>query len=732
MSAAHPPIVLDIRGMTCASCASRVEKVLRLVPGVTGAVVNLATETATVSGAGGVAASAVAAVCKAGYAASVHLAGDAPRHERSPGQTWALIACALLTAPLAVPMMAGWLGLHVMLPASVQLALATAVQFGFGARFYKAAYKALMARAGNMDLLVALGTSAAYGLSVWQVCAHSGSAAHLYFESSATVLTLVRFGKWLEERAKKKTAQALRALNALRPETACLLVDDEEKNVALSQVLVGDTVMVRPGERIPVDGVILEGRSEVDESLITGESLPIAKGPGAAVLAGAIVAEGFIKVRTLKTGADTALSGIIRLVESAQAEKAPIQRLVDRVSALFVPVILAIALLTLAGWYAGRGDLQSAILYAVSVLVIACPCALGLATPAAIMAGTGVAAQHGILIKNALALELAHRMNVIAFDKTGTLTQGKPSLVVFRSVGVPHAEALRLAATVQQASGHPLARCIVGAAKSLGLVLGTVKDAEALPGRGIKGSVDGMEFCVGSDHWFRGTHLSLPDAVDEEARRALDAGFTVSWLVEMSHGPRVLALMAFGDEIKSNAREAIARLKYMGARIVLLTGDSRRSAQRVAAALEISEVHAEVSPQAKASVITGLRGPGAVVGMVGDGVNDAPALACADIGIAMSTGTDAAMQAAGLTLMRGDPTLVADAMAISRRTYSKIKQNLFWAFIYNLVGIPLAAFGLLSPTVAGAAMAFSSVSVVGNALLLGRWRPAGARGAKPG
>ena len=746
-------LTLDVQGMTCASCVSRVEKALQRVPGVAKASVNLATQTATVGGVGLEADALIAAISKAGYEAAPHSDDMNQAARRSPGlsEMSAVVICALLAVPLVVPMAAQALGTQVMLPISVQFVLSTLVQFVFGARFYTAAYKAVRAKAGNMDLLVALGTSAAYGLSVYEMVAHPGDMSHLYFEASAVVITLVRFGKWLEMRAKHKTMAAIQALNALRPATARVRTGGEDRDTPVSQVRLGDLVIVRPGERMPVDGVILEGQSELDESLITGESLPVFKQIHDTVVTGSIVANGYLVVRTAAVGADTMLSQIVRLVESAQAEKAPIQRLVDKVSAIFVPVILGIALLTFIGWMLFNGNVEAAVLNAVAVLVIACPCALGLATPAAIMAGTGVAAQHGVLIKNAEALELAHRMSVVAFDKTGTLTEGKPSLAVFEVDHVSRQAALQLAASIQQASEHPLARAIIAAAKAEGVSLRPVSDAQAMPGQGIRATVDQLELFIGSDRWLRerGAEPSLHSSVDRNAgsvaepatdspadrvlepspelrvaaERALESGLTVSWLVETAPQSRVLALMAFGDAIKPSAGEAIRGLAAMGIKTVLLTGDNRHSAQRIATQLGIAEVHAEVLPEDKARVVSALRVGNAVVGMVGDGINDAPALAAADVGIAMSTGTDVAMHAAGLTLMRGDPKLIADAIDISRRTYAKIRQNLFWAFFYNLVGIPLAAFGLLSPMAAGAAMAFSSVSVISNALLLKTWRP---------
>ena len=746
---------LAIGGMTCASCANRVEKALARVPGVAGASVNLATEQATVNLraplSGEMQDQLVAAVKKAGYEATpLEAEEDATAPAKSAAaldearREWrAVLVSAVLTLPLVLPMFGHWLGLHWMLPASAQFALATVVQFGFGARFYRAAWRAVRAGAGNMDLLVALGTSAAYGVSAYAMLAHPGDLAHLYFEASAVVITLVRFGKWLEARAKRQTTDAIRALNALRPERARIRVEGamapsgaalEEREVPLAQVRVGTIVVVRPGERLPVDGVVLEGRSHVDESLITGESLPVPKAPDDPVTAGSINGEGAIAVRTTAIGAETTLARIIRLVESAQAEKAPIQRLVDRVSAVFVPAILAIAALTLGAWLFAGASAETAILNAVAVLVIACPCALGLATPAAIMAGTGVAARHGVLIKDAEALETAHNVSVVAFDKTGTLTVGLPSLTALEAAeGLAHDEALALAAAVQRQSDHPLAKAVVQAYEALknGAPLPAAAHARAVPGRGVEARVNGRRLAIGSGRWLDESGLVVPPALAARARSLEEAGNTVSWLFE-SHdeaapgkpnADAVLALLAFGDTVKPTAREAIANLKAMGIRSVLVTGDNAGSAASVAAQLGIDEVHAQVLPDDKARTIRDLKmRSGGIVAMAGDGINDAPALAAADIGIAMATGTDVAMHAAGITLMRGDPALVAAAIDISRRTWRKIQQNLFWAFIYNLIGIPLAAFGLLNPMLAGAAMAFSSVSVVTNALLLRTWR----------
>ncbi|MGP8435882.1 heavy metal translocating P-type ATPase [Paraburkholderia fungorum] len=749
---------LAIGGMTCTSCAMRVEKALAKVPGVANVSVNLATETASVNpdqtGAGADTDALIAAVRKAGYEATLMAPPDAApsvtdtaalasvaqsKRDQTRRELAAVVVSAVLTLPLVLPMVGEWFGLHTMLSPWLQFSLASIVQFVFGARFYRAAYRAVRAGAGNMDLLVALGTSAAYGISVYELATHGGDMTHLYFEASAVVITLVRFGKWLEARAKRQTTDAIRALNALRPDRARIRVGADEREVPLAQVRVGTVVIVRPGERVPVDGAVLEGRTHIDESLITGESLPVPKQASNPVTAGSINGEGAIAVTTTAIGAETTLARIIRLVESAQAEKAPIQRLVDRVSEIFVPAILAIAALTLVGWLIAGAGGETAILNAVAVLVIACPCALGLATPAAIMAGTGVAARRGVLIKDAEALETAHRVNIVAFDKTGTLTLGQPSVTAFEALdGIGRDEALALAAAVQRHSDHPLARAVVQAATQsrvapiasiTPVAAFTASAARAVPGRGVEADVDGRTLALGSTRWLNELGIVLPAPFAERAKQLEAAGNTVSWLMQRApQAPAALALIAFGDTVKPSARAAVERLAQMGIKSVLVTGDNRGSAASVAQALGIAEFHAEVLPDDKARVIRDLKIRSAgIVAMVGDGINDAPALAAADIGIAMATGTDVAMQAAGITLMRGDPALVADAFDISRRTWRKIQQNLFWAFVYNLIGIPLAAFGLLNPMLAGAAMAFSSVSVVTNALLLRTWRGASAR-----
>ncbi|MDE2626839.1 MAG: copper-translocating P-type ATPase [Burkholderiales bacterium] len=724
---AEDTVGLRIDGMTCASCVGRVEKALAHVDGVVSAQVNLATETAQVRVVrGAVSAEAlVAAVEKAGYAATLPSASPgAQSGERKPAPWWPIAVAAALSLPLIVPMVALLFGRHWMLDGWLQLALATPVQFWLGGRFYVAGWKALRAGAGNMDLLIALGTSAGYGLSLYELLRSGGvGMPHLYFEASAVVITLVLLGKWLEARAKHQTTEAIRALNALRPETARLRRDGGDVDVPIGQVRVGDVVVVRPGERVAVDGTVVAGDSHLDESLITGESLPVARHPGDRVTGGSVNADGLLLVRTSAVGAESTLARIVRMVESAQAEKAPIQRLVDRVSAVFVPVVVGLAVLTVLGWGLLTGQWEQGILNAVAVLVIACPCALGLATPTAIMAGTGVAARHGILIKDAQALEVAHSIGVVAFDKTGTLTEGKPRLVAAEPADGDRAALLRASAAVQSGSEHPLARAVLDAAAAEAIVAPAATQVRAVSGMGMAAVVEGRELRLGSGRYMDELRVDCAP-LQAAAQRLQSQGMTVSWLADTTEQPRLLGLLGFGDTVKASARAAVEQLHRLGVKTVLVTGDNPGSAQAVADALKIQSVRAEVLPQHKAQIVAELKQGGAVVAMVGDGINDAPALAAADVGIAMSTGTDVAMQAAGITLMRGDPSLVADAIDVSRRTYAKIRQNLFWAFVYNIVGVPLAAFGFLNPVIAGAAMAFSSFSVVSNALLLRRWKGA--------
>ena len=802
---------LGVGGMTCASCVARVEKALKKVPGVQNANVNLATETARVTYAGGedMAPALRRAVRDAGYEPrAADAALDAP--DAGPWAGFAPIAIGLLLcAPLVLPMLLMPFGIHWMPPAWVQFALATPVQFWLGARFYKAAWGALKAGSGNMELLVAIGTTAAWLLSMWLwLFSGHGEHAHLYFESAAVVITLVRLGKWLEERAKRQTTAAIRALHALRPSVAHLIDwDGAEKDIPVDELRAGDKLAVRPGERVPADGTVTEGATQVDESMLTGEPLPVAKAVGDALTGGSINGDGRVLMTVTAAGSESVLAHIIRLVQDAQAVKAPVQRLVDQVSAVFVPVVIAIALATLAGWWLAGVGAETAIIRAVAVLVIACPCALGLATPTAIMAGTGVAAKFGILIKDAEALEVAHKVDTVAFDKTGTLTLGQPKLLALvPAPGVDEAAALRAAASLQSGSEHPLARAVLADARAKGVAIDAPQDVRAVPGRGTEGRVAGHEVLIGSARWMnelgvdlkpfeaaahdwqaQGATISIvamrtaneqtPREQNAAALREHDAAapreHNHAALREHNHAAlRAVALLAFGDEPKPGARAAIDALHARGVRAVMISGDNRGAAEAMARRLGLNpdagEVMAEVLPGDKAAVVQALRagsmvfpplpgggegwgeggGPSQVtapelaaqplpppspaggrgrkthtVAMVGDGVNDAPALAAADVGMAMGSGTDVAMHAAGITLMRGDVALVPAALDISARTVAKIRQNLFWAFIYNVAGIPLAALGYLNPVMAGAAMALSSVSVMSNALLLKRWRP---------
>ncbi len=714
---------LQIEGMTCASCVAHVEKALLALPGVVNASVNLATEKATVLSNTPIAfATLHRAVENAGYHAQ-------PEHTLTPGEKpalgksdlWRVLVSVLLSFPLAVPMVGQLWGADWSFPPWLQFALATPVQFWLGARFYRSGWHALRSGTGNMDLLVALGTTAGYGLSVYLwLFQNTHGTTHLYFEASALVITLVLLGKAMESRAKFQTSAALQALAKLQPDTARVRRHDQDTEVPISQVVMGDLVVVRPGERLPVDGVVVEGISLVDESLITGESQPVVKQEGSAVTGGSVNADGLLLVKTSAVGAETALARIIRLVETAQAKKAPIQRLVDRVSAVFVPVIIVIAGVTWLGWWLVTGSWEEAILNAVSVLVIACPCALGLATPTAIMVGTGVAARRGILIKDAEVLEIARKVQVVAFDKTGTLTKGRPRLMMARAISGDRTMLLTDSAALLSGSEHPLAHAVLQAAREEGIVAGFADHTRAIPGRGVAAMLGERDLRLGSALLMRELGLDVSSYTSADDFRA--QGCTVSWLAEVSGSPRLLGWLAFLDTVRPGAAAAISRLRSQGIRCVLVTGDHQRSAEAIARQLGLEEIRSEVLPEEKARIVEELKAGGSTVAMVGDGVNDAPALAAADVGMAMAMGTDVAMHAAGITLMRGDPRLVADAIDISRRTFAKIRQNLFWAFIYNLVGVSLAAFGQLTPVVAGAAMAFSSFSVVTNALLLRYWK----------
>ncbi|MDR2013087.1 MAG: heavy metal translocating P-type ATPase [Rhodanobacter sp.] len=758
-----PLQTLDIAvgGMTCASCVARVERALRQLPDVREVSVNLATESARVLAvpAPDLAIRVRRAIRAAGYEPREPASIETAEAALSSWAGFAPVGLALiLCLPLVTPMLLAPLGLHGMLPPWTQLLLAAPVQFWFGARFYRAGWHALKAGAGNMDLLVALGTSAAFGLSLWLWWrAAPGATPHLYFEAAAVVIVLVLLGKWLEARAKRQATSAIRALQGLRPESAHVLVGAREKDVPVAELLPGDRLVVRAGERVPADGQVLEGASSVDESMLTGEPLPVAKTSGDRVTGGSVNGEARLLIEVRAVGAESVLARIIRLVEDAQAAKAPIQRRVDRVAAVFVPVVLAIALLTLALWLVAGVGIEAALIHAVSVLVIACPCALGLATPAAVMAGTGVAARHGILIKDAQALEHAHRVDIVVFDKTGTLTVGRPVLRALEPVPpagadgnggtIDTAALLAIAAGLQSASNHPLAQAVRVAAQARAVTPAAVRDVRTVPGRGVYAQMeDGHSWALASLRWCEELGLQFDTEV-ETGHPCLAQGATLSALLQWPLGegrgdgtgnaqsgdghtpdtpPCLRAWLVFADEPKPQAAQQIARLRARGLRVAMLSGDDARAALALAARVGIApeDVHAQVLPQAKVEQVRALCEDGRqVVAMVGDGVNDAPALAAADVGIAMGNGTDVAMEAAGITLMRGDLALVADALDLSARTVAKIRQNLFWAFIYNVVGIPLAALGLLNPVAAGAAMALSSVSVMTNALLLRRWRP---------
>ncbi len=717
---------LAIAGMTCASCAGRVEQALRAVPGVVSADVNLALEAATARFApDAVEASALTkAVAQAGYAAAPLRDDAAPSDEAGDAakrDLRMLAVAAILCAPFMLQMLAMVAGLGLHMPVWLEVALATPVQFWIGARFYRAAWSALKAGSGNMDQLVALGSTAAYGFSLWlAVSQGSAAAGGLYFEASALIVTLVLAGKTLEARAKRSASEALRALMRLQPERATVLRGGAEVEVALGEVALGEMVVVRPGARLPVDGQIMRGESDLDESLITGESMPVARGVGDTVPAGALNGSGMLRLRAERVGRDSTLARIARLVSEAQAGKAPIQRLVDRVASVFVPVVLAIAALTFAGWWIGAGDAGLALIAAVSVLVIACPCALGLATPTALVAGTGAAARAGVLIRDIETLERASGVDVVLFDKTGTLTVGAPALSDF----VGQEEALRLAASAQRGSEHPLGRAMVKAAQARGLTLAEPEGFKATVGAGVAAQVEGRAVRVGRRAFVGG---DASDALTAEAERLEAEALSVVWIA-LDGAP--VALAALADAPRADAAEAVATLRARGLGVRMLTGDAPQTAARIAAMLGIEDVSAGLKPEDKLRVIETQRAEGKRVAMVGDGVNDAPALAAADVGVAMSGGADVAREAAGITLMRPRAALVPAAFEIAAATSTKIRQNLFWAFAYNVVCIPVAALGLLSPAVAAAAMAGSSLSVVGNALLLKRWRPKGSEGAR--
>ena len=717
-----------VAGMRCASCVARVEKALGTAPGVLDVRVNLALENAAVTGRAGALAPAVLGkrLARAGYAlrAPSPAEGDMAGGEaRLAAEGRRVAISAALTAPMVLGMILQALGyedLHLM-PAG-EVLLATPVLFVLGAGFHRSAWRALRAQTANMDVLVALGTTAAYAYS-WFLLLRLGDAAdgRLYFEACAVIITLVLLGKWLEGRAKRATTAAIRQLMALRPAKARVRRGGVERELPVADVRVDDVALVRPGERVPVDGVVLAGDSEVDESLLTGESMPARKQVGDAVTGGGVNAAGHLEVRATAVGEDATLARVVRLVENAQRGKARVQRLVDRVSGVFVPVVLALAALTFAAWQLATGDFEAALIASVSVLVIACPCALGLATPTAIMAGTGAAAKAGILVRDVDTFERAPAVTTVLLDKTGTLTVGRPALVRVipwppaagspAGAGAGESALLRLAASVQQASEHPLARSAVRAAKARSIELEPVAGFVNHVGRGVSGVVAGRKVRVG-------TPALVPEAADVGLD---DPGQTVAWVADAS-GLR--GALVFADALRDGAKPAVRQLRRLGIRPVVLSGDAPAVARRVADAVGIEDARGGVLPDRKAGVVRELAARGERVAMVGDGVNDAPALAAAEVGIAIGGGTDIAMETAGVTLMRPDPMLVAGAIDVAKATFRKIKQNLFWAFVYNALALPAAALGHLSPTLAGAAMAFSSVCVVANSLLLRGWRPA--------
>jgi Cu+-exporting ATPase len=722
---AAPNVVeLALEGMTCAACATRIERSLNRLEGVE-ATVNFATETAQVAMRPGTVTveRLLDAVRGAGYDARVQEAGTPVDHaaERDRAFRQFLLA-AVLTAPFLVDMAAMLAGAsHHLLPLWLQLVLATPVQFVSGARFYRGAWHALRGGAANMDVLIALGTTMAWGYST--VVTLIGAGHHVYFEAGAVVIALVLLGKWLEAQAKARTSEALRSLAKLQPRTAYVETPEGLREIPVEQVKVGDVFVVRPGDNVPVDAAVIDGKSTVNESMLTGESMPVPKRPGARVFAATLNGEGLLRCRATGVGRDTVLAGIMRLVALAQGSKAPVQQLTDRVSAVFVPAVVAIAVVTSLGWIVFAG-FEPALVNAVAVLVIACPCALGLATPTALIVGIGRAAKAGILIRNAVALERAGAMTLLFVDKTGTLTEGRPSVAgVVAAPGVSEKELLRVAATLERGSEHPLAKAVVTQAEEAGITVALPREFRATSGRGVGGFVDSVPARLGSPEFV--AELGL--VVDHDLiARARQSGQTV---VAVAAGGRLLGYLLIADRLRPTSVEAIRRLKALGIGIVLLSGDHEQTVRAVAREAGIDEFRAGVLPAEKAAGVQLRKREGEVVGMVGDGINDAPALAAADVGFALAAGTGVAIDTADVTLMRDDLRAVADAVDLSRRTVAKVRQNLFLAFIYNVLGIPLAAFGLLSPVIAGAAMALSSVSVVTNSLGLGRWRPAASRGS---
>lgn len=722
----------DIEGMTCAACANRIEKRLNKIEGVTNAPVNFALETVAVeyNPKEASVSELKEAVDKLGY--KLKLKGDeqrdsaASKKKEERKQTARLIFSAVLSFPLLWAMVSHftftsfiWVP-DIFLNPWMQFALATPVQFLIGWPFYAGAYKALRNKSANMDVLVALGTTAAYAYSLYITIQSLGSHGHtagLYYETSAILLTLILLGKLFETKAKGRSSDAIKKLMKLQAKTATVVRDGQEQIIPIDEVLVNDIVYVKPGERIPVDGEVIEGRSAVDESMITGESLPVDKHPGDSVTGATVNSNGFLKIKAVNVGKDTALSHIIKIVEEAQGSKAPIQRLADQISGIFVPIVLGIAVLTFLIWYlwAAPGDFGDAISKVIAVLVIACPCALGLATPTSIMAGSGRAAEFGILFKGGEHLEKTHRLDTIVLDKTGTVTNGKPRLTDAIPFGhFEETELLQFTAAAETGSEHPLGEAIVAGVKGKGLEIPKLNSFEAKVGAGVLAEAGGKTILVGTRKLMESEQIEHGDLLAQ--MEELEAEGKTVMLVSIDG--EAAGLVAVADTIKDTSREAVARLKALGLDVIMMTGDNRRTAEAIAKEAGITSVIAEVLPEQKAADISRLQKEGRQTAMVGDGINDAPALATADIGMAIGTGTDIAMETADITLIRGDLNSIADAIRMSRLTMKNIKQNLFWALGYNSLGIPIAALGFLAPWIAGAAMAFSSVSVVLNALRL--------------
>ncbi|ADE11711.1 heavy metal translocating P-type ATPase [Sideroxydans lithotrophicus] len=720
MSQAENHADLQIVGMRCASCSSRLEKALNQLPEVT-AVVNLATEKASVTFDPNHTNvdELIKAVRDTGFDAHVSrdfAAEKADRLKAYQQEKLRFFISLALIAPMVLEMLLMPFDIHLSLPTWAAWILATPVQFWIGARFYRGAWASIKHGSGNMDLLVALGTSAAYFLSVAIVIFDIHQP--VYFESSAVLITLVLMGKLLEMGAKAKASSAIEKLIQLQPKIAHVERDGQILDVSAGQLRPDDIFIVRPGENVPVDGVVLEGASTMDESMLTGESMPQSKQANDKVYTATLNHQGMIKCRATAVGSHTQLAAVVRLVEQAQGSKAPIQRLADRISGIFVPVVLVLATLTFFVWLKVDGDISSAIINAVSVLVIACPCALGLATPVTIVVASGLAAREGILVKDAAALERAHKLAVLVLDKTGTLTEGKPTLTSLRpsatsSVG----ELLRIAASLAQHSTHPLSGAVMEHAQAQATMPLPVSDFEESPGSGLRAKLDGIPYLLGSPSFITQQGIALDDGSILGLQKQ---GKTV---IAIAREQVLLGYIAFADRIRPGSRIAVARLRGMGIRVVMLSGDNQATAKAIAEQAGIEEFIAEVSPQDKARYVASLKNDKTLVGMVGDGINDAPALAAADVSFAMKNGSDIAIEAADITLMRNDLNSVADAIDLSHVTLSKIRQNLFFAFAYNVLGIPLAGLGLLNPMIAGGAMAMSSVSVVSNALLLKKWKP---------